>query len=130
MLRQTRHILGTGVGLVHADSHRLPFGVGSFDVVICTHSFHHYPDQTAVLREMFRVLRPGGRVMVLDGDRDNPWGWLLYDVFVVWAEGPVRHCSARDMERLCRAAGFRRVQQYRSVPWSPVLLTIGVKEGG
>lgn len=124
MVRTARQLLGAEPVLVVGDSGCLPFADRSMDVVVCTHSFHHYPDQAAVLREMARVLRPGGRALILDGDRDTPWGWLLYDVFVVWAEGSIQHCSAVTMRKLCRAAGFRRIAQFQSMPLSPVLLTI------
>ena len=44
----------------------LPFGDGSFDVVTCRYAFHHFPEPGAVLAEMARVCRPGGRVAVID----------------------------------------------------------------
>ena len=66
--------------------------------------------------------------MVLDGDRDGLWGRLLYDVFVVWAEGPVRHRSACEMQQFMREAGLAPIEQVRAFPLSPVLLTIGRAE--
>lgn len=127
MIREARRLLGADAALVVGDSGHLPFASAMMDAIVCTHSFHHYPDQHAVLREMYRVLRPGGRVLILDGDRDTPWGWLLYDVFVTWAEGQVRHCSAERMRDLCRAARFHHVEQYQGMPLSPVLLTVAHK---
>ncbi len=38
----------------------LPFGDGSFDVVLSLNGFHAFPDKEAAYREIFRVLRPGG----------------------------------------------------------------------
>lgn len=44
----------------------LPYGNASFSLVFTRFSFHHFIDPLAVLREMMRVCRPGGRVMVVD----------------------------------------------------------------
>ena len=55
---------------VQGDSERLPFATGSFDFVTCTNSFHHYPRQNRAVVEMHRVLRPGGRLLIIDGYRD------------------------------------------------------------
>ena len=38
----------------------LPFGDGSFDIVLSLNGFHAFPDKEAAWREIFRVLRPGG----------------------------------------------------------------------
>ena len=46
--------------LVAGDFHDLPFETGSFDVVFCASSIHHTFRPRRVLREMMRVLRPGG----------------------------------------------------------------------
>lgn len=46
--------------LVAGDFHDLPFATGSFDIVFCASSVHHTFRPRRVLREMMRVLRPGG----------------------------------------------------------------------
>jgi len=43
---------------------RLPFADGSFDRVLCTEVLEHIPDDRATIREIMRVLRPGGTVAV------------------------------------------------------------------
>lgn len=45
----------------------LPFEAGSFDLVWSSHTVHHVPDQLAVLRELKRVLTPGGRLALREG---------------------------------------------------------------
>lgn len=44
----------------------MPFADASFEVVTCRFAFHHFPEPLSVLREMRRVCRPGGRVVVAD----------------------------------------------------------------
>ena len=43
----------------------LPFVDEPFSLVLSRYSFHHFLDPKAVLSEMIRVCRPGGRVMVV-----------------------------------------------------------------
>ncbi len=116
--RHARHVLP-----VQADSERLPFAAGTFDFVTCANSFHHYPRQDRAVAEMHRVLRPGGRLMLIDGYRDDPWGWFIYDVCVAGVEGAVHHASARRMRELFDQAGFRSVMQRVHRGPAPFLLT-------
>jgi ubiquinone/menaquinone biosynthesis C-methylase UbiE len=120
-----RNRSGSGLRAVRGDSQRLPFADNRFDVVTCSHSFHHYPDQAAVVAEMCRVLRPGGRLLLIDGDRDRLWGWLVFDVIVTLAEGAVHHCSARHLRSLFHNAGFVSLEQYQQRGLLPFLLTVG-----
>lgn len=48
---------------VFGDGNRLPFGDASFDTVLCTEVLEHLPDPGAVLGEIARVLKPGGRLL-------------------------------------------------------------------
>ncbi len=111
---------------VQADSERLPFNRGSFDVVTCANSFHHYPNQTRAVAEMRRVLRANGRLMLVDGYRDRPWGWLIYDVCVAKIEGAVHHASASEMRRIFGEVGMEAVTQTVHRGAAPFLLTEAV----
>jgi len=54
-----------------ADAQALPMADASCDRVMANHMLYHVPDQAAALREMRRVLRPGGRVLISTNSRDN-----------------------------------------------------------
>jgi ubiquinone/menaquinone biosynthesis C-methylase UbiE len=112
--------------LVQGDSARLPFADDCFDAVTCSHSFHHYPLQERVLAEMHRVLRPGGRLLIIDGDCDRLWGRLIFDVLVVLVEGPVHHRTGADFRELYEVAGFAEVTQRRRRGPLPFLMTSGL----
>lgn len=114
------------VSPVQADSERVPFANGAFDVVTCANSFHHYPNQQAAVCEMRRVLRPGGRLILVDGFRDRPWGWFIFDVCVAGVEGNVHHCSRERMRTLFSNAGFGDIEQRVHRGAAPFLLTEAV----
>lgn len=109
----------------HGNSQSLPYEDASFDLVTCSHSFHHYPDQLTVVKEMRRVLKPGGRVLLVDGCRDTYWGWFIFDGLVTWAEGHVHHCSKGLMQTLFREAGLEDTTQIMHRYPVPYLMTVG-----
>lgn len=111
---------------VAADSEHLPFADDSFDAVTCSNSFHHYPHQQGVVREMHRVLRPGGRLLLIDGFRDNVVGWVVFDVIIAAVEKKVFHAPWSTIHRYFETAGFRDVRRRKFNFWFPLLLTVGV----
>ena len=53
-------------GLVEGDIHNLPFRDGSFAAVLTSNALHHFPDPRQAMREIARVLRPGGVFVCYD----------------------------------------------------------------
>lgn len=70
MLRVARERLRHDASLVAGDAVALPFDTASFDVVISSSSLHYWDDTAAGLRELSRVLRPGGHLVVSDWCHD------------------------------------------------------------
>lgn len=54
----------------------LPFPEGHFDALLCSDAFHHFRDQDAVTREMARVVRPGGGILILEIQAAG-WGRVI-----------------------------------------------------
>jgi len=72
MVERARHKLADvpNTRIERADAHELPFADDTFDVVACANTFHYFTHPSAVLGEVHRVLRPGGRFVLLDWCRD------------------------------------------------------------
>ncbi len=62
------------LALVRGDALRLPFAGGRFDAVNCCGALHLFPDADLALREVHRVLKPGGRFTVAAFRRDPVGG--------------------------------------------------------
>ncbi len=75
-LRWARHALESGLalGLSQANAKALPFGDASFDRAVSVEMMEHVfrPDREAVLSEIARVLKPGGRVAISTPNFDSP----------------------------------------------------------
>jgi ubiquinone/menaquinone biosynthesis C-methylase UbiE len=88
MLAVARHralALGIYADLRVGNAEALEFGDATFDTVVCTISLCNIPDDRAAIKEMYRVLKPGGRLVLLDHvASDRTWlrvgQWLLEQV--------------------------------------------------
>lgn len=94
---------------VEGDAEALPFADAEFTAVLCTTSFHHYPDPAAAVREMARVLEPGGRLAIGDGCTDNPVARLLNLGLRVLERSHVSIYSSGRVRRLVEQAGLTHV---------------------
>ncbi len=79
---------------------------------------------------MYRVLRPGGRLMIIDGFRDNAIGWFVFDVLITRGESTpeakVFHAPWSLMRKYFLDSGFTDVRHHKKNIWAPIFLTIGV----
>lgn len=90
------------VEFVVGDAHELPFAAASFDAVVCTYALCGVADERLALREMLRVLRPGGALLLADHvESTQPLlraGQRILDAVSVPLEG--EHFSRRPVATL------------------------------
>ena len=70
-----RRQLGADIGLLVGDAQQLPFPEARFDTVISAFSSCTFPDYRAAFREMVRVTKPGGQVLLVEHGRSSV-GWI------------------------------------------------------
>jgi len=112
--RRRAEELGSGVELREGDAHHLPFPDASFDSVVCTFSLCNIPDQRKAIGEMRRVLRPGGRLVLVDHVRSSstPVYWLQRAVEVLSVRIDGDHMTRRPAAILDEL-GFQVVERDR-----------------
>lgn len=97
------------IRVVAGDAHDLPFEDGSFASVLAQLTLCSVASPQAALAETYRVLRPGGRLRLLEHVRHpRPWMGRLQDaVDPLWTRLEGRGCRlGRDTPRTVRDAGF------------------------
>ncbi len=93
-----------------ASAQALPYATGTFDAVLCTTAFHHFPDPAAALTEIRRILRPGGQLLIGDICRNLSLGTWVWDRLHRWFErAHVQYYRTDELFALFAGAGFEDV---------------------
>lgn len=131
--------------LVQADAHRLPFKSDVFDAIVCIALISWVTNPAEALREVARILRPGGAVMITVRNRfciENVfdplfWVWqLVPDAARAWVRGFIgrskgeaqkdrspdtKQFGIRHFDKMLRTAGLEKVQ-WRTIRYGPFRL--------
>jgi len=106
----------TTVALVQGDAHALPFEDDTYDTVVCTFGLCAIPDIDRAIAEMHRVLRPGGRLVLVDHVAGSARPLRVLQRLLETVSIPLggEHFLRRPLDNV-RAAGFRieRVQRFK-----------------
>ena len=148
MLRQGRdRLIDAGVALptVICDAEALPFAAGSFDLVSVGFGLRNMTHKDKALAEMNRVLRPGGRLLVLEFSKvaaplAKAYDWYSFNVlprigrwiagdadsYRYLAESIRLHPSQSELKAMMKAAGFGHVDVH-NLSAGVVAVHVGIK---
>jgi ubiquinone/menaquinone biosynthesis C-methylase UbiE len=112
--RQRAGQLGRAVDLREADALALPFPDASFDTVVCTFSLCAIPDEQAAVREMTRILRPGGLLLLADHIAGAAWPVRAAQRVIEAVTVPLQgeHFTRRPLRQV-RAEGLQIIRRDR-----------------
>jgi SAM-dependent methyltransferase len=96
------------IRFVEGDAHALPLADSSVDVVACRKSAHHFVNAAQAAREWARVLKPGGKLFLIDsiGPEDPTLDAFLHEVEVLRDPSHVRNHRISEWLAMLKAAGF------------------------
>ncbi len=148
MLREGRNrLIDAGVCLptLVCDAEHLPFPDGQFDLVTVAFGLRNMTHKDAALREMNRVLKPGGKLLVLEFSKvarplEKIYDWYSFKVlpkvgqlvandsasYQYLAESIRMHPSQEELKTLMRQSGFGHVD-YHNMSGGVVALHVGIK---
>ena len=101
------------VAWVRGDALRLPFRDASVDAIVSTEAFHWFPDQRRALAEFFRILVPGGHLLVAIVNTPNRNVRTMFRVASSAVGQPLDWPTQAEMRALVESAGFRVDSQRR-----------------
>jgi ubiquinone/menaquinone biosynthesis C-methylase UbiE len=102
MLKRARRRMHAAARMNHvaADLTKIPFAGGLFDAIVCGYVLEHLPDPRPGLTELARVMRPGGKLLLLATEDTFPGSMCSR----MW------HCrtyNRQDLRRVCGECGLR-----------------------
>lgn len=103
------------VHLIVAPAEKMPFADSFFDAILCTNSFHHYSDPEHALLEAERVLKPGGKMYILELTPDS---FFLKTVNYLLGKIERQHTSfysTREMKMMFEKNGFEHMKSEKVI---------------
>jgi coenzyme F420 hydrogenase subunit beta len=110
---------------IETDLLSLPFADSEFDFILSLETLEHAPDPLGFLRELARVLKPGGRLVLSCPPAAAELPLWIYELLLPnHGEGPHRFPSTREVKGLLHAAGLelKRHESTLFIPAGPRLL--------
>ena len=118
MAGETQERLGRSAVVTVGDAEHMPLEGGQYNVVTCNMSIHHYPHPQDAVNEMYRILAPGGTLLLNDMDCAASIRALANWVFPRLPGGDVKMYTRREITEMIQNAGFERWYYRKISPFS------------
>jgi ubiquinone/menaquinone biosynthesis C-methylase UbiE len=105
----------TTIDLVQADAQHLPFPANYFDAAFATLVFCSVPDPLKAFAEIIRVIKPGGKIILLEHVRPSGLLGPVFDVLNIATVALIDDYFNRRTADIVRDAGFLNVTEKRSL---------------
>lgn len=130
-LQEAKDSLDKKIKFILSDSHRLPFKKNTFDKIVASEVLEHLADDQKALKEMYRVLDPGGVLVISTPSINYPFFWdpinwtleHLFNIHIkkgffsgIW-NGHIRLYEKVELEKKFQKAGFEIVASQELTSW-------------
>jgi ubiquinone/menaquinone biosynthesis C-methylase UbiE len=95
---------------IEANSESIPLDDNMFDIIICTNSFHHYLHPDKAMKEIHRLLKPGGKIYILDPTADTLLIKLADKIIEMVESAHVKMYSTKEFKQLMLNAGLKYLE--------------------
>lgn len=109
MLKQANDKLKGTATLILGDAENITLETNSFDLLLCTDSFHHYPNPQQAISEFYRVLKHGKFLLIADYWKPFPIRQIM-NLFISYSnEGDVKIYSKKEIIEFLKRDGFQEI---------------------
>jgi len=99
---------------IEGDCENMPFENNTFDTIINSQSYHHYPNPQAFFNEVYRILKPNGKLILRDNTASDPVLFLMNNIGMkianITGHGDVKASSIDEVKKYCRQAGLEIIK--------------------
>lgn len=109
MLKQANDKLKGTATLILGDAENITLETNSFDLLLCTDSFHHYPNPQQSISEFYRVLKHGKFLLIADYWKPFPIRQIM-NLFISYSnERDVKIYSKKEIIEFLKQGGFQEI---------------------
>lgn len=109
MLKQANDKLKGTATLILGDAENITLETNSFDLLLCTDSFYHYPNPQQAISEFYRVLKHGKFLLIADYWKPFPIRQIM-NLFISYSnEGDVKIYSKKEIIEFLKRGGFQEI---------------------